>query len=244
LDEVENGISASLESTGTKPDLLASVVFSVGALVGKGKITLLANGITSGLTESEIEDLRKGLVSLPRRLGMLNAQVTFVNDGLLVAMAHTDVTAPGTTLAVRCGTSLCGGVDDVGVLGEIGWVGISSNAGIDGRKGRDVRILVRDLISADAFLAVESRMRADHLARSLHQLVMAVSCFHKISRVVLCGSLFAAVDRAAFRKACLQLSARSSALQVSTHFSFSKLEDQRDLAARGIVNMVLEGMIR
>jgi hypothetical protein len=244
LGDVRHGIAASLESARIKPDQLASVVYSVGALVGRGQIALVANGITGGLGEVEIDDLRNALAALPFRLGAVNAQVTFVNDGLLLAMAHTDLAAPGSTLALRCGTSLCGGVDDEGVLGEIGWVGLASDSqrGERGRSGG--RVLARDLLSADAFLAVDAGVRAGYLARSLDRLLTVASRFCEISRVVLCGSLFTAVDHVAFREACSQLTARSPEFSGGTDISFSKLRDQRGLAARGVVNMVLAGMPR
>jgi len=37
-------------------------------------------------------------------------------------MSHAGEAAPGTTLALRVGTSTCGGLDDEDVFGEIGWV--------------------------------------------------------------------------------------------------------------------------
>jgi hypothetical protein len=243
LADVETGVLMSLEPVSGGSGKLTSVVFSIGALVGKKQIALLPNGVTSGLSEIEIRDLSNGLASLPRRLGFPETHVTFINDGFLVAMAHRDLAVPGGTLAVRGGTSLCGGVDDDGVLGEIGWVGIRPSPGTEGveRNHPGRCTLIRDLLSAESFLAVESRLRADHLASALHRLAATVSCFHGISRIVLCGSLFSTVDRVAFTQFFSRISNQLFDLPAIDRIAFSELENQRNLAARGVANMVLAG---
>jgi hypothetical protein len=238
MEQLENGIVETLNLAHQAATEIASIVFAIGALVNRRSITLLPNGITSGLYDDEIVRFRDKLASLPRRLGFANARVMFVNDGWLVAMAHANVASPGETLALRGGTSLCGGIDDESVLGEIGWVGLRTTAGNLEEVGVSRQpILARDLLSAKALLAVHPDRRADHLASALHQLVSVISCFHSLSTIVLCGSLFTTVDHSTFRDSYLRISALSRSQSIGCEIEFSNLEDQRSLIVNGVINM-------
>lgn len=241
IDDVLDGAHAALNSRHGLAAPPESVVLSVGSLVREGTLSPIPNGITRDMRSAEIfylaECLRTGLTDL---LGPL--PIEYVNDGLMVALAHRNAADPGTTLSVRIGTSPCGGVDDEEVFGEIGWVALDSQtcSRISEIMGEKPALLVRDVLSAGSFLRLTDGVREEVLALVVAALTAEVSKFHDIRRVMLCGTVISQVDRDLVLRTFADLSTGVLS-EEGVVLAFSALNDQRSLTAAGVANLVAVG---
>jgi hypothetical protein len=197
VDQLEGALLSVRSDLRDGTLLPTSAIISISSLSGDGRITATPNGLTKFLRSEEIVELEVAIRSCLRRVyGIDPTRVEFVNDGTLVAHAHAQLNAGQRALALRLGTTLCGGLTEPETLGELGWVVCNNSSGrikCDEAAGL-VGSQFRDFLTAQKFLAVDVMRRPKYLGEIIAALVDEVSIVTKLDTVWLCGSLIMGVN--------------------------------------------------
>lgn len=239
LEEALISVKSGLPAGALLP---TSAIISISSLSGAGRITNTPNGLTKFLRSEEIVQLEIEIKSCVERAYGIDAEkVEFVNDGTLVAHAHAQLQVGQRALAIRLGTTLCGGLTEPETLGEFGWV--VCNDPFRRIKCDEALSLVgcqfRELLTAERFLAVDVAKRPQYLGEVIAALVDEVSIVTRLDTVWLCGSLITSVSSHDLMTAFSDCVSRTDV--ALPRIQVSPLIQQRQIFAYGARELIRRG---